>query len=114
MAPPSLSAGRMASLVHHVFLPPKLPDSQEQEDDATAIDTILVSTVGQVLLELQSQLPPDSQHAADIEAAHHMITRLQQTRDNNTGFLYEDDLSKALSDIFNNGKLRFSSSPNRP
>lgn len=101
--PPSLTSGQTASLVHHVFLPPKLPDTQE--DDTTAIDTLILSTVEQALGELTKQLP-DSQ---PVRSAHRMITRLQQTRDGSTGFLYEDDVSKALSEIFTNGTSFLSS-----
>ncbi|CAK7200213.1 hypothetical protein SEUCBS139899_002904 [Sporothrix eucalyptigena] len=95
----ALPLGRSLSLLHHIFLPPKLPD--RLEDDAVDIDTALVASVGQALQELSNSIPDEL--SVEIKKAHCMITRLPQVRDASTGFLKEDELCTVLSDIFTNG-----------
>ncbi|CAK7212634.1 hypothetical protein SCUCBS95973_001530 [Sporothrix curviconia] len=100
MAAAGLSAGRALSLIHHVFLPPKLPD--RLEDDAVDIDTALVSSVGQALHELADTVA-GRDAAEHVQAAQSMVTRLWRVRDDKTGFLHEEPLCSALFDVFSNG-----------
>ncbi|CAK7226304.1 hypothetical protein SBRCBS47491_006184 [Sporothrix bragantina] len=100
MAASNLSVGRAMSLIHHVFLPPKLPD--RQEDDAVDIDTALVSSVGEALKELVQSVA-DEDLSTQFTKVLSIITRLQRVRDDKTGFLREEELSSTLSDVFANG-----------
>lgn len=96
-----LSLGALTYIIHHVFLPPKLPN----KDDLNAeYDTILLETTISSLLEFKGFITPDQ--AVIVDYVIDMITNLRAVRDSN-GAVSEEKLADALRDLDKKGKSEF-------
>lgn len=104
MAPETmeLSHGAIMYLIHHIFLPPELP----QEDDFNShYENLLLDTIFQALLDFKHCVTRDQHGIVDLVIV--MISNLKTVREcsSSDGSLSEEKLENALKNLCNNGKL---------
>ncbi|KAH7118310.1 hypothetical protein EDB81DRAFT_667818 [Dactylonectria macrodidyma] len=99
MARQLLSPEEVLYAVHHVFLPPKLPQSGD-DPKAMVHDTKLVALVSDALQAFGLLIDPCSQGFVHI--ANCAIRRLRHIKDDE-GFLIEDELLRSFSDLVQHG-----------
>lgn len=111
MARQLLSPEEVLYTVHHVFLPPKLPQSGD-DPKATVHETTLVALVSDALQAFGLLIDPCSKDFVHI--AHCAIRRLRHIKDDE-GFLIEDELLRSFSDVVQHGmsSVLFAASPVR-
>jgi hypothetical protein len=95
-----LPLGALTYMIHHVFLPPKLPN---KDDFNAEYDTILLDTTISSLLKFKGFIKQDQAVIVDCVIA--MITNLRAVRDSN-GAVSEEKLADALRDLDKKGKER--------
>ncbi|KAF8860560.1 hypothetical protein BDZ45DRAFT_800719 [Acephala macrosclerotiorum] len=94
-----LPLGALTYMIHHVFLPPKLPN----EDDFNAeYDTILLDTTINSLLRFKGFITQDQAVIVDCVIA--MIMNMRAVRDSN-GAVSEEKLADALRDLDKKGGI---------
>ena len=95
-----LPFGAIMYLIHHIFLPPKLP---HEDDFDSKYETILLDTTVDVLLKFKGCVTYD-QHGI-IDSVIAMVTNLRAVRDSDTvGAVSEGKLGNALRDLCKKGK----------
>ena len=91
-------------LIHHVFLPPKLP----QEDDLDlGYETMLLDITFDSLLKFKGYITSDQ--SAIIDSVISMVTNLRTVRGSD-GAVSEINLGNALRDLWKKGKHMFNDS----
>ncbi|EER36939.1 conserved hypothetical protein [Histoplasma capsulatum H143] len=104
MAPETmeLSHGAIMYLIHHIFLPPELP----QEDDFNShYENLLLDTIFQALLDFKHCVTRDQHGIVDLVIV--MISNLKTVREcsSSDGSLSEEKLENALKNLCNNGGM---------
>lgn len=95
-----LPLGAIMYLIHHIFLPPKLP----QEDDFDSeFETILLDTVIDNLLKFKNCV---TSNKSIIDSVIALVTTLRNVRDSpsNLGAISEEELRNALRDLCKKGE----------
>lgn len=107
MDPKSLSQEEVHYLVHHVFLPPQLPD---KDDAAPTYDHALVQTVFRSLTRFRDHVP-ETQHRA-ANAAAEMMRRMADVHEYFEGpstkwlAISEGTLVSTIEDLCTKGRFR--------
>jgi hypothetical protein len=96
-----LSSAAIAYLFHHVFLPPRLPQSDDYDAEH---DLALLDSVIRGLSEFKTYAT--KQQDGILASAIEMITRLRDHVGNH-GDVIEEKLLKNLKDLDNHGKLLY-------
>jgi hypothetical protein len=95
----TLPSGAIMYLIHHIFLPPKLP---HEDDFDSKYETILLDTTIDVLLKFKHCVTYDQNGIIDSVIA--MVTNLRTVRDSDTvGAVSEGMLRNALRDLCKKG-----------
>lgn len=94
---PTLLAQDVLSLVHHVILPPQLP--QREDDAAVAHETVLLNCVSDALERFASS---DAAAKEAITAAQCAVRRLCSVRDDG-GFINMGKLQDAFRNLVRHG-----------
>lgn len=93
-----LSDRDVLSLVHHIFLPPRLPQSEDCH--AVAHEELLLAVVSDALHRFRSIVDAGAKDA--IDAAQCAVRRLHSVRDD-CGFINEGKLRDAFCDLARSG-----------
>lgn len=99
MSYPEISEGEIYHLIHHIFLPPKLPHSGD-DPQAVAYETSLLTTTFDALRSFGSHVEPEFEYVVD--EAYSAIRRLRDLRDT-LGFMDEDRLRQAFYNLAQDG-----------
>lgn len=96
---PSLSRDASLYVFHHVFLPPKLPqgDDFNDEHESTLLDTVIHALRG-----FKSHSP--SRHGPVLDPVETMLDRLKKIR-GISGGVNEENLKKVLEEMQTEGGL---------
>ena len=100
----SLPFGAIMYLIHHIFLPPKLP---HKDDFDFEYETILLDTTIDILLKFKGYVTYDQ--SAIIDSVIAMVSNLRTVRDSGgtVGAVSEEKLGNALRDLWKRGKHIF-------
>ena len=100
----SLHFGAIMYLIHHIFLPPKLP---HKDDFDFEYETILLDTTIDILLKFKGYITYDQ--SAIIDSVIAMVSNLRTVRDSSgtVGAISEGKLRNALRDLWKKGKYIF-------
>ncbi|TWU70430.1 hypothetical protein ED733_000359 [Metarhizium rileyi] len=99
MSYPEISEVEIYHLIHHIFLPPKLPHSGD-DPQAVAYETSLLTTTFDALRSFGSHVEPEFEYVVD--EAYSAIRRLRDLRDN-LGFMDEHRLRQAFYNLAQDG-----------
>lgn len=88
-------------LIHHIFLPPKLPNEDDFDSD---YETALLDTTIEALAKFKDVVTYDQNSI--IDSVISMVTNLGTVRDSSSvdGSISKEELRAALRDICNKGK----------
>lgn len=97
-----LPSGAILYLIHHIFLPPKLPNG---EDFHSEYETILLDTTIDVLLKFKDYVTSEQNGIIDLVIA--TVTNLRTVHDSfgTEGSVSEVKLGNALRNLSKKGKL---------
>ena len=100
----SLPFGAIMYLIHHIFLPPKLP---HKDDFDFEYETILLDTTIDILLKFKGYITYDQ--SAIIDSVIAMVANLRTVRDSSgtVGAVSEGKLGNALRNLCSKGKHIF-------
>ncbi|KKZ67076.1 hypothetical protein EMCG_07247 [[Emmonsia] crescens] len=89
-------------LIHHIFLPPKLPNEDDFDSDC---ETALINTTLEALVKFKDVVTYDQNSI--IDSVISMVTNLGTVRDSSSvdGSISEEELGAALRDLCNKGGI---------
>lgn len=87
-ATPTISKEEIENVIHYVFLPPKVSQAAEEDDEiACSNELTLLKMVGDALAFFSAHVPPDE--APAVEKAHQAVLQLYDLKDPSPGKLQE-------------------------
>lgn len=92
----SSSRDLVENIIHHVFLPPKVPQKAPEDDIAFENDVALLKLLEQALVAFRPET--NAEFASAIDNARHAVLQLRNLKD-----LAPEGLQKGINDLFKNG-----------
>ncbi|KAJ4159587.1 uncharacterized protein LMH87_007528 [Akanthomyces muscarius] len=94
---PTISKQGIESIIHHVFLPPKVPQAAEDDDEVTFSNELtLLKLAGDALASFSAHVAPDETPA--VEKAHQAVLQLYTLKD-----LSQEKLQQAFGNLCKDG-----------